>query len=186
MSSDGQMADNLPLVSVVICVYNAGEHLRPSVESVLAQTYRNVELLIVDDGSTDGCMDSIADLHDARIRIITQGNRGKPAAMNVALGAIRGEFYALNDADDLSAPHRIEAQLMFMRDNPDVAAVFCGYELIIDGHRVCCVSEEARVTRAVQARPSSPSGMPSHDPTAMYRVSYVKGMRYDEALVPRG
>src|ERR1700733_3555257 len=102
---------NNPLVSVIMCVYNAGSYLLPAVQSVLAQTYQTIELLIVDDGSTDGCMECIQKIEDPRIRIIRQKNKGKPAAMNVALAEMRGEFYALNDADDLSHPRRIELQL---------------------------------------------------------------------------
>jgi glycosyltransferase involved in cell wall biosynthesis len=66
-----------PLVSVIMCVYNAGGYLRPAIESVLAQTYGNLELLIVDDGSTDGCMEEVGDLlADPRVRVIRQANAG--------------------------------------------------------------------------------------------------------------
>ena len=68
------------LVTVVICVYNAGAFLRPSVESILSQTYQNLEVILVDDGSTDGCFSAINDLSDPRMRILRQENRGKPAA----------------------------------------------------------------------------------------------------------
>jgi len=74
-----------PLVSVLISVYNAGEYLRSSVQSILSQSYSNLEILIINDGSTDGCMDSMADLEDSRIRIITQKNAGKAVALNRAL-----------------------------------------------------------------------------------------------------
>src|SRR4051794_3814702 len=76
-----------PLVSVVMCVYNAGGYLRPALESALSQTYRNIEFIVVDDGSTDGCMNSIQDLVRGSdvVRVVVQTNRGKPAAMNAAL-----------------------------------------------------------------------------------------------------
>lgn len=59
-----------PLVSVLIPVYNAGDYLLPSLQSILAQTYANLEILIINDGSTDGCMGTIADVKDSRIRNI--------------------------------------------------------------------------------------------------------------------
>ena len=112
------------LVTVVICVYNAGDFLRPAVESILNQTYPELEVLIVDDGSTDGCVSTIEDIRDSRIRILRQENEGKPAAMNYALSESRGEFYVVQDADDLSFPKRIERQLQCMRDHPVASPLF--------------------------------------------------------------
>ena len=179
MSRTGQK-QNLDLVTVVICVYNAGEFLRPSVVSALDQTYRNLEVLIVDDGSTDGCLSTIADLEDQRIRILHQENQGKSAALNYAISELRGEFYAVQDADDLSCPNRIEKQLQCMREHPNIAAVFCGYELLLNGRHVAPTSAPKD---SVQCRQDiEEMRMPAHDPTAMYRVSMVRDLRYDEQL----
>lgn len=170
-----------PLVSVIICVYNAGDYLRPAVQSVLAQTYGNLEVLIVNDGSTDGCMASIADLTDPRIRIIHQANAGKPAAMNAALDQMCGEFYAIQDADDLSDPTRIARQLAAMQANPDVAAVYSGHDLILGDGRTAPVFREkdTDTCRADIAR----CVMPAHDPTGMYRLDMVRHMRYETDLL---
>jgi glycosyltransferase involved in cell wall biosynthesis len=168
------------LVTAVICVYNGGELLRPAVQSILNQTYANLEVLIVDDGSTDGCLSTIQDLRDPRIRILQQENKGKPAAMNYALSELRGEFYVIQDADDLSFPERIERQLQCMREHPEVAAVFCGYELILDGRHLaprCAAKDSTQCRKEIEQM-----GMPAHDPTAMYRLSMVGDLRYDEAL----
>lgn len=168
------------LVTVVICVYNAGDFLRPAVESILNQTYTKLEVLIVDDGSTDGCVSTIQDLRDPRIRILHQENQGKPAAMNYALSELKGEFYVVQDADDLSLPHRIEKQLECMREHPDIAAVFCGYDLILDGRNIAPTSAEKDSAQC--RRDIEEMRMPAHDPTAMYRVSMVRDFRYDEGL----
>jgi len=168
------------LVSVIVCVYNAGEYLRSSVESVLAQTYPDLEVMIVDDGSTDGCMATIADLADPRIRILRQANAGKPSALNRALGEATGEFYAVHDADDLSHPERIARQVRCMRAHAGAAAVFCGYDLILDDRRIApkfAAKDEARCRRDIDRME-----MPGHDPTAMYRRSMVKDMQYDVEL----
>jgi glycosyltransferase involved in cell wall biosynthesis len=170
-----------PLVSVIICVYNAGEYLRKSVQSVLDQTYRNLEVVIVNDGSTDGCMATIKDIDDPRIRILHQNNKGKPSAMNRALETIQGDYYAVHDADDLSAPRRIECQLRCMLNNPDLAAIFCGYDLIIDGDRHAPLSTAK--SREVCRDDIVAFRMPSHDPTGMYRMSLVRHVRYNPTLL---
>lgn len=171
---------NQPLVTVVMCVYNAGQFLRPALLSVVSQTYRNLEILIIDDGSTDGCMETIADVADPRIRIIRQANAGKPATLNRAMDQLRGEFFAIQDADDLSHPHRIERQVQAMIENPELGAVFCGYELVLDHRRVAPTFSPRSIEQCrgdVEA-----FRMPAHDATAMFRVSAVRGLRYDPTL----
>ncbi len=169
-----------PLVSILMAVYNAGEYLRPSLLSILSQTYTNLEILLINDGSTDHCMDSIADIKDSRIRIITQQNRGKAAAINRALDELSGQFYAIQDADDISYPQRIEFQVRCMLENPEIAAVFTGHDIILDGQRL---APEFILKTAEQCRRDIKLlRMPAHDPTAMYRISMVGGMRYDPAL----
>jgi glycosyltransferase involved in cell wall biosynthesis len=165
-----------PLVSVVVCVFNAGEYLRPSIESLLAQTYENLEILIVDDGSTDGCIESIKCLADPRMRILRQENRGKPAAINLALDQVGGEFYALHDADDLSASSRIERQLEALISNPDLACVFCGNDLILGNRHMAPLFRTK--DRTLCRRDIERFRMPGHDPTAMYRMSLVRGIEY--------
>lgn len=169
-----------PLVTVIVCVYNAGRYLRPAVESVLCQTHENLQIVIVDDGSGDGCMETIADMRDGRIEIIRQANSGKPVALNRALAATRGEFFALHDADDLSRPNRIERLLECMRFNPRLAAVFSGYELLIDD-----------VPRApiLNAKDESSCAddiahfrIPSQDPTVMYRTEIARQYPFAEDL----
>src|SRR4051812_12561094 len=88
-----------PLVTIIMCVYNAGEYLRPALLSVLAQTYKEIDVVVVDDGSTDGCFEHIDDLlGDSRVRVYHQENATRPVALNRALELARGEFYAIQDA----------------------------------------------------------------------------------------
>jgi glycosyltransferase involved in cell wall biosynthesis len=172
---------NPPLVSVVICVYNAGVYFRPSLLSILNQTYANLEIVIIDDGSTDGCVDLAEDLlADRRVRLFRQANATRPVALNRALDQVRGEFYAIHDADDISHPHRIEKQVRVLLDRPHLAAVFCGHELILDGKSMAPIfgqKSEAESRREIDAY-----SMPAHDPTGMFRVSLVGNMRYDPSL----
>jgi glycosyltransferase involved in cell wall biosynthesis len=111
----------LPLISVAMPVYNAGLFLRPAVLSILSQTYRNWELLIIDDGSTDNCLSSIADIHDSRITLMQDGlNKGLAARLNQAIEMAHGRFLARMDQDDISYPERFERQVDFLQRNCDV------------------------------------------------------------------
>ncbi|WP_271527570.1 glycosyltransferase family A protein [Bradyrhizobium sp. CCBAU 25338] len=170
-----------PLVTVVMCVYNAGEYLRPSLLSIIDQTYKNLDILIVDDGSTDGCFNSVQDLlADRRIRVIHQANSTKPVAINRALDQIRGEFYAIQDADDISHPTRIERQVGALLDKPHLAAVFCGNELIIGGSFMAPVfapKSEDQCQAEIRA-----FQMPALDPTGMFRMSLVGHIRFEPSL----
>jgi len=169
-----------PLVSVIMPVYNAGAYLRPAVEGVLRQTYTNWELILIDDGSTDGCVAALDDITDSRIRRIRQDNAGKPVVMNRALALARGEFYALNDADDISHPERLERQVAALQAHPQVAGVFCGHEILL-GDRVLAPTFRAKSVDEC-AKDIAGGRMPGHDPTAMYRLSLVGEMRYAEDL----
>jgi glycosyltransferase involved in cell wall biosynthesis len=170
-----------PLVTVIMCVYNAGEYLRPALESIIAQTYRNLDILIIDDGSTDGCFSAIGDLlEDKRIRLHHQENATRPVALNRALAMARGEFYAIQDGDDISHPRRIERQVRAMTSAPHLAAVFCGNSLILNGRDTAptfSAKSEQECRRDVDA-----FRMPAHDPTGMFRMSAVEGLQYDPTL----
>lgn len=171
-----------PLVSIVICSYNSGEYLVPSLRSALAQTHENIEVLVVDDGSTDGSVDrAIDEVDDPRVRWIRQENTGKPRALNRALSELKGEFYAIQDADDLSDPRRIERLLDAFQRNPDLAAAFSGHDLIIgDRHMAPKMREKSPEQCAADIEAMR---MPAHDPTAMYRCSLVAGEEYDAELL---
>jgi glycosyltransferase involved in cell wall biosynthesis len=170
-----------PLVSIVICVYNAGEYLRPSVLSIVNQTYRNLDIIIVDDGSTDGCLDTITDLlDDRRIRVFRQANATRPVALNRALDLVQGEFYAIQDADDISKPTRIEKQVEAMVPRPALAAVFCGYWLLMNGKSMAPLlasKGESECKADIDA-----FRIPAHDATGMFRMSIIRKMRYDSSL----
>lgn len=116
------------LVSVVIPAYNAGRFVGRTVESARAQTHRNLEILVVDDGSTDGTASVVESIarSDARVRLLSQENRGVAEARNAGLREARGEFVALLDADDLWHPAKIERQLTRFEGSTDIlGVVYC-------------------------------------------------------------
>lgn len=110
-----------PLVSVIIPAYNAERFVTEAVESILSQTYRRLEVIVVDDGSTDT---TLAKLKKFRtITIICDSHRGPGAARNRGVGYAKGDFIAFHDADDISLPHRIEEQMALLRRYPYLAYV---------------------------------------------------------------
>lgn len=124
----GGERDFAPLVTIALPVFNAGRHLRPTVISILRQTFTNWELLIIDDGSSDGAVDSILDLNDARIRILRDGlNRGLATRLNEAIDLAHGSYFARMDSDDISYPERLAQQVAALEATRqlDLVAVRC-------------------------------------------------------------
>ncbi len=115
------MAKDEPLVSVVIPTYNRADLLPRAVDSVLNQTYENLEVIVVDDGSTDNTEEVIKDYTDPRVRYIKlEENRGQNPARNVGIRAADGEFIANQDSDDKWLPEKLEKQMEVYLEDPDV------------------------------------------------------------------
>jgi len=107
-----------------MAMFNAEAYLGPAIESLLAQSYADFELIIVDDGSTDGSSTVAERFADPRVRLVRNAaNRGQTACLNQGLALARGEFVARQDADDLSHPDRLEKQTRFLDDHPEIALV---------------------------------------------------------------
>ncbi len=104
-------------------VYNGASYLREAIDSVLAQTYSDFELIIIDDGSTDGTSKILKSYKDARIKIITQPNKGLVASLNRGIKTAKGKYIARQDADDRSEPTRFEKQVSLLNDKPKVVLV---------------------------------------------------------------
>lgn len=121
-----------PLVSVVICAYNGEKYLARAIESVLSQTYRKFELIIVDDGSTDGTAELIRNYaaDNACIRPFFRTNHGLPASRNFAFENVMGEWVAIIDQDDVCYPTRIERQVEVTGKYPTAAVIFCDTDYI--------------------------------------------------------
>jgi glycosyltransferase involved in cell wall biosynthesis len=117
----------VPTVSVVIPTYNCAEFLPKAIESVLAQTYKDFEILVVDDGSTDATSEIITPYLD-RVQFIRQENTGLPGARNTGIRASHGEFIALLDADDTWLPEKLGLQLPRFSD-PEVLIVFSDFSV---------------------------------------------------------
>ncbi len=124
-----------PTVSVVVPTYNRAGYVVEAVESVLAQTFRDLEVIVVDDGSTDGTAKALAPYLD-RIRYVRQENRGLAAARNRGIREATGEFVAFLDSDDRFEPGLLRAVLATFEAHPDAGAVFpAEREIDPDGRR---------------------------------------------------
>lgn len=112
------------LISIVMPVYNTGEILRETIDSVLAQTYVNFELIMIDDGSQSETSEIAKGYSDPRIRYYYQENRGMAAARNRGIKLSRGEYIAFLDHDDVWLPEKLEKQLAVFQADPSVGIVF--------------------------------------------------------------
>jgi len=112
-------------VSVVLATYNTARFLRAAIESVLEQTHRNLELIIVDDGSTDGTRDIVETfLADPRVRYFYQANAGQPAADNLGISKAAGPFIAFIDADDVWSVDKLEKQMPLFTGGERIGVVY--------------------------------------------------------------
>jgi glycosyltransferase involved in cell wall biosynthesis len=126
-----------PLVSVCMAGYNAARFLERALKSVLAQTYPAIEIVFVDDGSTDGTLEVARSVGGDRARYFrNESNRGGYQAMNRAIGEARGSLLAVYHSDDIYGPGIVEREVAFLTAHPQAGAVFCLDDYIDDEDRV--------------------------------------------------
>lgn len=168
------------LISVVCAVHNGERYVAEAIDGVLAQAGVELELIVVDDGSTDGTADILAAAaQDPRVTVVSQANRGVAAARNAGMARARGEFIAFIDADDVWLADKLRRQLELFRKGPSLAIVFTGY----------AITDEALRPREVVLRSDLRRWMllesngPLLSSTGMVRVGAVgRELRFNEAL----
>lgn len=126
------MKDNpVPLISIIIPCYNVDCYVQQAVDSILCQSYKNLEIWLIDDGSTDDTLQKISAIKDGRIKVIAfKENTQKVGAVNEILQKVKGNYIAFQDADDWSEPDRIESQFQEFTKDPDLGICFTGYRYI--------------------------------------------------------
>jgi len=125
------MKNKKPRVSVIMGVHNGGEFLVSAINSILNQTFSDLEFIIVDDGSNDGTASILSSFDDDRLVIIQNShNIGLTKSLNKALQIANGEYIARQDADDISHPNRLKQQIYFLENNSNFAMLGCQAELI--------------------------------------------------------
>jgi hypothetical protein len=173
-----------PTVSVLMAVYNTERFLERAVESILQQSFRDFELVILDDGSTDRSLSILRRYaaQDQRIRLISRENRGIPQTRNELLREARGEFIAVMDSDDVALPDRLARQVAFLQQSPEVVWVGGAFELIDRGGRLITKIPLAEQDSEIKALLQDGHISFLH-PTALIRRSAVLQVGgYDESL----
>ena len=173
----------MPQVSVIIPVFNGAATIGRVIECVLAQSAGDVEIICVDDGSTDGSADA-ARRYGERVRVLTQPNRGQAAARNAGARASSGEFIVFLDADDLPRPAMFERCLGALRANPECVLAYTNAEIIGDNGQIMRESMVA----PDRARPPSMDDLLARiwpivpSVAMMRRMAFVATGGFDEAL----
>jgi glycosyltransferase involved in cell wall biosynthesis len=171
----------MPLVSVIMPVYNAEKFIKETIDSILIQSLEDFEFIIVDDASTDTSVDIIKSYKDTRIRFFqNEKNIGYVATLNKMINLATGEFIARQDNDDISHPDRLKTQVFFLMKNKNIGV--CGSYVRYIGKK-----------RGLLKRPARDKDIrgyllffcPMVHPSVMIRKSlFDQGIRYDEALIP--
>ena len=170
----------MPEITVAMPAYNAAADLREAMDSILAQTFEDFELLVVDDGSTDGTFALAGATGDSRVRVERlPGNRGRATARNMALGRARGRYLAWMDADDIAHPRRLELQHACLEAQPDTHICGAGVEYFGHSQAVEFFPELPEAARAAAL-----FGAPVPNGCCLLRLDAVRsfGLRYDAAL----
>jgi glycosyltransferase involved in cell wall biosynthesis len=155
-------------VTVLMPVYNGGPQLSASIDSVLEQSFTDFELLVVDDGSTDGTAEYLASIDDPRLRVISVPHCGLSAALQLGLCRAVGEYIARQDADDVAHRTRLEVQVAFLDANPHVVLVG-GCAIAHDGAGTCL---------GVIGHPTSPAAL-------RWRLLFDNGVIHSTAVFRR-
>ena len=174
-----------PRVSVIMPAFNGGRFIGAAISSILAQTYRDFELVVIDDGSTDDTADVVRSFGDARIRLVhNAANCGLSRTRNRGIREARGELLAWRDCDDLAAPRRLEKQVAFLDRNPSFGMV---------GSWVAFIDEQGTLTGRQVVLNAPPRAIPSlmlfrcafqQSALTMRRSILPAGVCYDEAYPP--
>lgn len=169
------MAD-APTISVLMSAYNSERYAKEAVESILNQTYRDFELILIDDGSKDASpaiLKALAD-RDARVRFISRPNKGLTKTLNEALSLARGRYVARMDADDVAMPDRFEKQVKYLDEHPECVCVGSRVDLIDPLGSVFRTSDHKLTHEEIDAGLMNGSGWSIVHPVATMRRDAVE------------
>ena len=176
-----------PAISVILPVYNVEAYVREAVESILSQTFTDFELIIINDGSTDGSGAILRDLaaHDTRIVLVERPNDGYVSALNEGLEMARADLIARMDADDVSMPERFALQHARMVQEPELAVLGSFSRVIDRGGGTVGLYDHFPLTPAAAMRCVEEHICPVHHPTVMMqRNAVLKAGGYRTAFCP--
>lgn len=167
MNSD--QTEGLPYVSVILTVYNGEPHVGEAIESIRQQTFKDWELILINDGSTDDTEKICQSFSENRIRMYTQENKGRGESLNRALGLAKGEYIAIIDDDDIAKPERLERQVSYLDTNDDIHLIGSWYEKQIEESMDAESTVAKPPCRNKEIRRSLPLTNPFGHSTVLYR-----------------
>jgi glycosyltransferase involved in cell wall biosynthesis len=171
----GIMTSYSPQISVILPVYNGEKYLAGAINSILSQTYRDFELIIINDCSSDRTSEILSTFTDDRIRIINNlSNLKLSRSLNKGIEMAQGQFIARMDADDISLPERFEKQVAFMERHPEIGVVGCWVKRIDENGNI--TGNVFRETRPEAIKWELFFGTPLPHPTVMMRTSAIKSV----------
>lgn len=171
------MSKNNPMISVIMSTYNEEKYIETSLKSLLNQTFKDFEIIIVDDASTDHTRQLIQGLQDKRIHLISnEENQGLTKNLNKALQYVTGKYIARMDGDDIAFPKRFEKQYQYMEKHPDTMLVSCYTKSFGDSDLVFALPDNSEVLKVrMLVRP-----VYAHPGFMMRRELIESGYRYNE------
>ncbi|WP_273804031.1 glycosyltransferase [Providencia rettgeri] len=168
--------NNNELVSIILPVYNAEKFIFEAIDSIIRQTYKNLQIIIINDGSTDNSLHIINSFNDERILIVTRENKGLISTLNEGLLLSKGNYIARMDADDIARDDRIEIQLNFLKENKNVGIVGSYAHMIDeDGNNIGLKKKPASDT---MIKTVCFFGSPFIHPSVMFNKSLIKESLY--------
>ncbi|MBU3822285.1 glycosyltransferase family 2 protein [Flavobacteriaceae bacterium XHP0103] len=174
---------NSPLVTVGIPFYNAERYLMDAVKSTINQTYGNLEIILLDDGSSDASLKISQEFErkDKRIKVISDGkNIGLPKRLNQLSKLAKGRYYARMDADDIMFPDRIKVQVDYLVKNPEVDLLGTGLVAIDNDNKIIGLRKGGTISHATLK--STLKGVWAAHPTILGKTEWFKENEYDETL----
>ena len=184
------MASMNPIVSIIMPAYNAEKFIREAIDSILNQTFRDFELLVLNDGSTDSTQTVVESYDDARIQLINKENEGVAKTLNAGLQIARGKYIWRHDADDISLPRKLEHQVSFLENHPDIALCATQVAFMTEKGKVAWNKRQPKNDwlgeknhRIVQFEDFNPFSPITHG-TVLFRHSILKSVpSYREAFI---
>jgi glycosyltransferase involved in cell wall biosynthesis len=179
------MAEKRPEISVIVPVYNGEKFIAETIKSVLNQTFKDFELIIVNDGSTDKTLDIVNKFRDGRIRVFSFENQGSYAARNQGLRLSRGRYVSFIDADDLWTKDKLSLQLEALRNNPNAAASYSWTDFIDEGGSI--INKGAPVKfEGIVYRDLFVHFFLENGSNALIKKEAADNLKFDESLINGG
>ena len=177
-----KMKENL--VSAIIPTFNRMDYISKALDSVLSQSYKNIEIIVIDDGSTDNTIEFLKNKYANKVKVLQQAHKGPGSARNTGILHSQGEYIAFLDSDDWWNPRKIEFQIDLMITDLEIGLVYCDMEYFFNGNTLNKFSFDiVKPLNGQCAKEIFLYGSPMHTPTSLVRRSAINNVGFfDEAL----